>query len=909
MIVDLQVRDSLILVDGSSYLYRAFNALPPLVTSSGQPTGAIKGVLSMLRRLQADYPEGQLIVVFDAPGKTFRDDMFSEYKAHRPPMPDDLRDQIKPLHELIKATGLPILSVQGVEADDVIGTLARQSECNTIIATGDKDLAQLVNDRVTLIDTMKNKVMDHAGVVEKFGIEPALVRDYLALMGDSSDNIPGVPGVGHKTAQLLVQKLGSLDAIYANLESIATLGIRGGKTLPDKLTKYREQAFLSRDLATIRTDVDLGCDLTDLTPSPADHAGLLEMYKRFEFRRWAEELLESGAGADEPVTTPTAPSTHYEVVLEQASFERWLARLSSAPLFSFDTETTSLDYMEAEIVGVSFAVEPYEAAYIPMAHDYEGVPQQLDRDTVLQALKPLLEDAKHAKVGQNLKYDQSVLARHGINLAGIAFDTMLESYVLDPSGSRHDMDTLAAKYLGVQTVRFEEVAGKGSKQLTFDQITLEQAAPYAAEDADMTLRLHQHLWPAVEREDTLRHIFAHYELPLVTILSHMERHGVLVDVAQLKLHSEELGLRLGELQEQAWALAGESFNLASPKQLQSLLFEKLELPVLKKTPKGQPSTAEEVLFELGQTHELPRLVHEHRGLNKLKSTYTDKLPKMVKAATGRVHTSYHQAGTATGRLSSSDPNLQNIPIRTEQGRRIRKAFVAPPGQLLVAADYSQVELRIMAHFSCDQNLVEAFMQGRDIHSATAAEVFGVSEQEVSIEQRRRAKAINFGLIYGMSAFGLAKQLDLTRKQAQRYIDLYFDRYPGVKNYMEQSRQRARELGYVETLHGRRLHLPDIHSRNKMRQQGAERTAINAPLQGTAADIIKRAMIDVDHWLRHSQLQATMIMQVHDELVLEVAEAQCDQVCHGLKEVMAGAAQMSVPLEVDVGFGQNWDQAH
>ena len=863
----------------------------------------------MLRRLQADYPEGQLIVVFDAPGKTFRDDMFSEYKAHRPPMPDDLRDQIKPLHELIKATGLPILSVQGVEADDVIGTLARQSECNTIIATGDKDLAQLVNDRVTLIDTMKNKVMDHAGVVEKFGIEPALVRDYLALMGDSSDNIPGVPGVGHKTAQLLVQKLGSLDAIYANLESIATLGIRGGKTLPDKLTKYREQAFLSRDLATIRTDVDLGCDLTDLTPSPADHAGLLEMYKRFEFRRWAEELLESGAGADEPVTTPTAPSTHYEVVLEQASFERWLARLSSAPLFSFDTETTSLDYMEAEIVGVSFAVEPYEAAYIPMAHDYEGVPQQLDRDTVLQALKPLLEDAKHAKVGQNLKYDQSVLARHGINLAGIAFDTMLESYVLDPSGSRHDMDTLAAKYLGVQTVRFEEVAGKGSKQLTFDQITLEQAAPYAAEDADMTLRLHQHLWPAVEREDTLRHIFAHYELPLVTILSHMERHGVLVDVAQLKLHSEELGLRLGELQEQAWALAGESFNLASPKQLQSLLFEKLELPVLKKTPKGQPSTAEEVLFELGQTHELPRLVHEHRGLSKLKSTYTDKLPKMVKAATGRVHTSYHQAGTATGRLSSSDPNLQNIPIRTEQGRRIRKAFVAPPGQLLVAADYSQVELRIMAHFSCDQNLVEAFMQGRDIHSATAAEVFGVSEQEVSIEQRRRAKAINFGLIYGMSAFGLAKQLDLTRKQAQRYIDLYFDRYPGVKNYMEQSRQRARELGYVETLHGRRLHLPDIHSRNKMRQQGAERTAINAPLQGTAADIIKRAMIDVDHWLRHSQLQATMIMQVHDELVLEVAEAQCDQVCHGLKEVMAGAAQMSVPLEVDVGFGQNWDQAH
>ncbi|MTI14946.1 DNA polymerase I [Sansalvadorimonas verongulae] len=918
----------LVLVDGSSYLYRAFHALPPLTNSRGMPTGAVKGVVGMLRRLQADYAGSTVVVIFDAKGKTFRDDIYPEYKAQRPPMPDDLRCQVEPLYEIIRATSMPMLVIEGVEADDVIGTLAtRATEAgrNTVVSTGDKDLAQLVNEHVTLVNTMSNYVMDIPGVHEKFGIGPELIIDFLALMGDKVDNIPGVPGVGNKTALALLQGLGSLDTIYANLDKVAELGFRGSKTMGKKLEANKEQAYLSYELATIRTDLDLGCKLEDLVPGEEQKDKLLKYFEELEFRGWVKELKEGApsvpakkplpstvavaAEASDEIEIPAAVETHYETVLEQAQFDIWLEQLKNAELFAFDTETTSLDYMEAEIVGVSFAVEAGKAAYVPLAHDYLDAPVQLDRTAVLEALKPLLEDDSCKKVGQNLKYDRSVLARYDIDLKGIAFDTMLESYVLDSTGTRHDMDSLAKKYLGVETIHFEDIAGKGAKQLTFNQIALEQAGPYAAEDADITLRLHQTLWPQLEKNPRLVDVFKDIELPLVPILSRIERNGALVDAGRLGVQSQEIAERLHELQELAWSEAGEEFNLSSPKQLQALLFDKLGLPVIKKTPKGQPSTAEEVLVELARSYKLPKLILEHRSLSKLKSTYTDKLPQMIKPATGRVHTSYHQAVTATGRLSSSDPNLQNIPVRSGEGRRIRQAFVARPGYKLVAADYSQIELRIMAHLSGDKGLLTAFAEGLDVHRATAAEVFDVALEDVTADQRRSAKAINFGLIYGMSAFGLAKQLEIPRGDAQKYVELYFARYPGVQKYMDETRALAHEQGYVETLAGRRLHLPEINARNKMRQQAAERTAINAPMQGTAADIIKAAMIAVDSWLQDDSYDARVIMQVHDELVLEVKEEQLDDVVAGLKECMSAAATLDVPLVVDAGIGDNWDEAH
>ena len=929
----------LVLVDGSSYLYRAYHALPPLTNSKGQPTGAVKGVFSMLRRLQADYPGSTVVVIFDAKGKTFRDDIYPEYKANRPPMPDDLRPQVEPLFEIIRATDMPLILVPGVEADDVIGTLAAwatKAGRHTVVSTGDKDLAQLVNDHVTLVNTMSNTVMDVPGVYEKFGIGPELIIDFLALMGDKVDNIPGVPGVGEKTALGLLQGLGGLNQIYQNLDKVASLGFRGAKSMAKKLEEHRASAYISYELATIRTNLELDIAFDDLVPGTYDNSKLLACFEELEFRGWVKEMKEHGvllpmkgalvnrAGAaplpDTASATGVPPSvaeaqtavieTRYETILRQADFERWLEKLKAAELFAFDTETTSLDYMEAEIVGLSFAVSAGEAAYVPLAHDYLDAPNQLDRITVLNTLKPLLEDENCKKVGQNLKYDRSVLLHYGIDLKGIAFDTMLESYVLNSTATRHNMDALAASYLGLQTIKFEDIAGKGTKQLTFNQIALEQAAPYAAEDADVTLRLHQALWPQLAKEPKLAEVFRDLEMPLVPVLSRIECNGALVDANLLGLQSRELTQSLQQLQDQAWTLAGEEFNLSSPKQLQALLFEKLQLPVLKKTPKGQPSTAEDVLEELAQQgHELPRLIMAYRGLSKLKSTYTDKLPKMINPRTGRVHTSYHQAVTATGRLSSSDPNLQNIPVRTEEGRRIRQAFIAKPGYKLVAADYSQIELRIMAHLSGDQGLLEAFANGLDVHKATAAEVFGVTLDEVTSDQRRSAKAINFGLIYGMRAFGLAKQLGIGRADAQQYVQLYFERYPGVQDYMERTRKQAHELGYVETIYGRRLYLPDINAGNKMRQQAAERTAINAPMQGTAADIIKKAMISVDSWLQGSQHDARMIMQVHDELVLEVKEELVEQVVAELKARMAAAATLAVPLIVDVGIGNNWDEAH
>ncbi len=904
----------LVLVDGSSYLYRAFHALPPLVSSKGQPTGAIKGVVNMLRRMQSDYPDSEVVVVFDAKGKTFRDDIYPEYKAHRPPMPDDLRSQIEPLHTVVRAMGFPLLVIEGVEADDVIGTLASmatEAGRDCVVSTGDKDMAQLVNQHVTLVNTMTDTVMDIPGVQSKFGIGPELIIDFLALMGDKVDNIPGVPGVGEKTALALLQNLGGLEAIYANLDKVPTLTFRGAKTMPKKLEENREQAFLSYELATIKTDVALSLTLSDLRNEKPDRDTLLHWFQELEFKGWISQLQKEGdeeAGA-EPASAPAAVERVYETVLTEADFTRWMDQLKQASLFAFDTETTSLDYMQAELVGVSFSVEAGKAAYVPFAHDYLDAPAQLEWNYVLDALKPLLESEKHLKVGQNLKYDKSVLARYDITLRGIAFDTMLESYVLDSTGTRHDMDSLSLKYLGESTVSFEDIAGKGVKQLTFNQISLEQAGPYAAEDADITLRLHQTLWPKLEADAPLKSVFESIELPLVGILSRMERTGALVDANLLGAQSIELADRLQVLEREAFDIAGQEFNLGSPKQLQELLFNKLGLPVIKKTPKGQPSTAEEVLEELALSHELPRLILEHRSLSKLKSTYTDKLPKMVNPASGRIHTSYHQAVTATGRLSSSEPNLQNIPVRTGEGRRIRQAFIAPKGYKVVAADYSQIELRIMAHLSKDEGLLNAFAHGLDVHKATAAEVFGVPLDSVTADQRRSAKAINFGLIYGMSAFGLAKQLGISRQSAQEYVDLYFERYPGVKDYMERTRKQAHEQGYVETLFGRRLHLPEINARNKMRQQAAERTAINAPMQGTAADIIKKAMIGVDQWLAESGLDARMVMQVHDELVLEVAEACLDTVVDGLREHMTAAAELAIPLLVDVGIGDNWDEAH
>jgi DNA polymerase-1 len=926
---NMDTKTPLILVDGSSYLYRAYHALPPLTNSKGVPTGAVKGVINMMRRLQKDYPQSTLVVVFDAKGKTFRDDIYADYKAHRPPMPDDLRVQIEPIHNIIKAMGLPMLIIDGVEADDVIGTLAVQAtaaEQPVIISTGDKDIAQLVNEHITMINTMNNSTLDRAGVIEKFGIPPELIIDYLALLGDKSDNIPGVPGVGEKTALGLLQGIGGLDDIYARLDEVAGLAFRGAKTMSPKLEEHKELAYLSYLLATIKTDVEMPLQLNELANGDPDKAQLLSLFRDLEFKTWIEEALtESGQSpADlkpEAQATVKAEASHevevvreeinkdYQTVLNEADFENWIEKIKTAELVAVDTETTSLDYMRAELVGISLAVAPGGAAYIPFGHDYMGAPEQLSRDLVLEKIKPLLEDPAIAKVGQNLKYDMSVLAQHGINLQGIAFDTMLESYVLDSVATRHDMDSLALKYLDEETIKFADVAGKGVAQLTFNQVPLEQAGPYASEDADITLRLHNRLWPQVSAEATLTGVFNDIELPLIPVLSRIERTGALVDDTLLFQQSQELSERLAELETQAWDLAGQQFNLASPKQLGEIMFEKLEIPVLKKTAKGAPSTKEEVLQELALDYPLPKVILEHRGLAKLKSTYTDKLPVMINPQTGRIHTSYHQAGTATGRLSSSDPNLQNIPIRTAEGRRVRQAFIAKPGCLLVAADYSQVELRIMAHLSEDPSLVAAFNAGQDIHRATAAEVFDVDVEAVTTDQRRSAKAINFGLIYGMSAFGLARQLGINRKQAAEYIELYFARYPGVQNYMNNIRYSAAENGYVETISGRRLYLPEINARNGMRRQAAERTAINAPMQGTAADIIKRAMISVDSWLESSNLESRMIMQVHDELVLEVLKSELETVKQGLVERMGSAAELLVPLVVDVGVGDNWDEAH
>ncbi len=888
----------------------------------------------MLKRLIKDYPESPMAVVFDAPGKTFRDELYSDYKAHRPPMPDDLRSQIAPLHACVKALGLPLLCVDGVEADDVIGTLAHhatQAGRDAVISTGDKDMAQLVNAHITLVNTMKDETLDEAGVEEKFGLPPALIIDFLALMGDKVDNIPGVPGVGEKTAIGLLQGMGGgLETIYGDLERVKTLTFRGAKTLPKKLEEHRDQAFLSYQLATIKVDCELPVGLDDLDIAHPDREALVTLYKKMEFRQWLGELLEGkDEGVDDVKGGEPAPVSAEEggsesegsgaavqasvredqVILEQADFDHWLGRLQNAECYCFDLETTSLNYMDAEIVGVGFSLEAGEAAYIPLAHDYLDAPKQLDRKTVLAALKPLLEDPTKTKIGQNLKYDISVLANYAISVAGPFADTMLASYVLNSTATRHDMDSLALKYLGEKTISFEEIAGKGAKQLTFNQIALEQAAPYACEDVDITLRLQQALRPQVESAGRLAEVLDNIELPLIKVLSRIERNGVAVDAERLHQQSQQLEQRIGELEREAFELAGREFNLGSPKQLGQILFEEQKIPVLKKTPKGAPSTAEGVLEELALDYPLPKVIMQHRGLAKLKSTYTDKLPRLLNKATGRVHTSYHQAVTATGRLSSSDPNLQNIPIRTEEGRKIRQAFIARPGYRIVAADYSQIELRIMAHLSEDKGLLEAFAEGRDIHTATAAEVFGTSLEKVSGDQRRSAKAINFGLIYGMSAWGLSRQLHIERNQAQTYIDRYFDRYPGVARYMERIRSQAADDGFVETVLGRRLYLPEIQSQNRNRRQGAERTAINAPMQGTAADIIKQAMIDVDAWLAEGEFDALMVMQVHDELVFEVAEKQVEAFIEQVQKRMQGAAELKVPLIVEAESGANWDEAH
>lgn len=934
----------LVLVDGSSYLYRAFHALPPLMTSAGLPTGAVKGVLNMLRSLRKQYPESVITVIFDAKGPTFRDALFTEYKAQRPSMPDDLRVQIEPLHECVKAMGFPFLCVEGVEADDVIGTLARSStlaERPVVISTGDKDMAQLVNGHVTLVNTMYNTTLDSDGVVEKFGIGPELIIDYLALMGDKSDNIPGVPGVGEKTALGLLVGLGDMDAIYANLDKVATLPIRGAKTLGAKLLDNRDMAYLSRQLATIKTDVELELNIDDMHMQDPQDEILMELYQRLEFKSWqdeirrrsatspsspkpkqvvssaaddmfAEALVETESSADS-AAVDTAAVEHqvkFHTILTEDAFADWLQRLSQAKLFAFDTETTSVDAQQARLVGISFAVAEGEAAYLPLAHSYMGVPEQLNEKNVLDALRPLLENPTISKVCQNGKYDINVLARYGIAVQGVRFDTMLESYVLNSTATRHNMDSLAQRYLNRSTILFEEVAGKGAKQLTFDQVDLSVAGPYAAEDAEITLCLHNRLIKELEEIPALLDVLANIEMPLLPVLARIERCGALVDAHLLGLQSLELAEKLTELERKTFEIAGEAFNLASPKQLGVVLYEKLGLPVLAKTAKGQPSTAEAVLSELAeQGHELPVLLMEYRSLSKLKSTYTDRLPEQINPLTGRIHTSYHQAVTATGRLSSSDPNLQNIPIRTAEGRRIRQAFIAPAGYKLLAADYSQIELRIMAHLAQDPGLLDAFRNDRDVHKATASEVFGVELKDVTTDQRRSAKAINFGLIYGMSAHGLAKQIGCDRSQAQIYMDRYFARYPGVLDYMERTRKQASEQGYVETLFGRRLYLPDINAKNAAIRKGAERTAINAPMQGSAADIIKRAMITVDNWLVESGLDARVILQVHDELVLEVREDQVDALRAGLLPLMSAGATLDVPLLVETGVGNNWDEAH
>ena len=924
----------LVLVDGSSYLYRAFHAFPPLTNSAGEPTGAMYGVLNMLKSLISQVQPSHIAVVFDAKGKTFRDEMFEQYKSHRPPMPDDLRKQIQPLHDIIRALGIPLLVIEGVEADDVIGTLAvAASKANqkVLISTGDKDMAQLVDDNIMLINTMNNTLLDRDAVIEKYGIPPELIIDYLALMGDSADNIPGVAGVGEKTALGLLQGIGSMAEIYANLDKVAELPIRGAKKLGDKLLAEKEMADLSYRLATIKTDVALDITPEQLSLGASNNDQLTEYFGRYEFKRWLNEVI-NGADSitnnnEQPTkinhyqATPalaqdnsneTLPAiqidrSRYETLLTEADLNRWVEKLKQAKLFALDTETDNLDYMAANLVGISFALANGEAAYLPLQLDYLDAPKTLEKTTALSLLKPVLENPAIQKVGQNFKYDLTIFARNGIDVQGVAFDTMLESYVLNSTG-RHNMDDLAKRYLGHQTISFEEIAGKGKNQLTFNQIPLEQAAEYAAEDADVTMKLQQVLWEKLSKEPTLEKLFKEMELPLLGVLSRMERRGVLIDSDALFLQSNEIANRLSELEEQAYVLAGQPFNLASTKQLQEILFDKLGLPVIQKTPKGAPSTNEEVLEELAFSHELPKVLVEHRGLSKLKSTYTDKLPQMVNPQTGRVHTSYHQAVTATGRLSSSDPNLQNIPIRNEEGRRIRQAFIAREGFTVVAADYSQIELRIMAHLSQDQGLINAFTQGKDIHRSTAAEIFGVALDEVTSEQRRNAKAINFGLIYGMSAFGLSRQLGIGRADAQSYMDLYFKRYPGVQTFMHDIREKAKAQGYVETLFGRRLYLPDINSSNAMRRKGAERVAINAPMQGTAADIIKRAMIQLDQKLQNDP-DIAMIMQVHDELVFEVRSEKVEFYSELIKTQMENAADLVVPLIVDVGQGTNWDEAH
>ena len=924
----------LVLVDGSSYLYRAFHAFPPLTNSAGEPTGAMYGVLNMLKSLISQVQPSHIAVVFDAKGKTFRDEMFEQYKSHRPPMPDDLRKQIQPLHDIIRALGIPLLVIEGVEADDVIGTLAvAASKANqkVLISTGDKDMAQLVDDNIMLINTMNNTLLDREAVIEKYGIPPELIIDYLALMGDSADNIPGVAGVGEKTALGLLQGIGSMAEIYANLDKVAELTIRGAKKLGDKLLAEKEMADLSYRLATIKTDVALDITPEQLTLGASNNDQLTEYFGRYEFKRWLNEVMNGADSitnnneqptkinhyqatpalaqdnSDEALPAIQIDRSRYETLLTEADLNRWVEKLNQAKLFALDTETDNLDYMAANLVGISFALENGEAAYLPLQLDYLGAPKTLEKTTALTLLKPVLENPAIQKVGQNFKYDLTIFARNGIDVQGVAFDTMLESYVLNSTG-RHNMDDLAKRYLGHQTITFEEIAGKGKNQLTFNQIPLEKAAEYAAEDADVTMKLQQVLWEKLSKEPTLEKLFKEMELPLLGVLSRMERRGVLIDSDALFLQSNEIANRLSELEEQAYVLAGQPFNLASTKQLQEILFDKLGLPIIQKTPKGAPSTNEEVLEELAFSHELPKVLVEHRGLSKLKSTYTDKLPQMVNPQTGRVHTSYHQAVTATGRLSSSDPNLQNIPIRNEEGRRIRQAFIAREGFTVVAADYSQIELRIMAHLSQDQGLINAFTQGKDIHRSTAAEIFGVALDEVTSEQRRNAKAINFGLIYGMSAFGLSRQLGIGRADAQSYMDLYFKRYPGVQTFMHDIREKAKAQGYVETLFGRRLYLPDINSSNGMRRKAAERVAINAPMQGTAADIIKRAMIQLDQKLQNDP-DIAMIMQVHDELVFEVRSEKVAFYSELIKTHMESAADLVVPLIVDVGQGTNWDEAH
>lgn len=909
----------LILVDGSSYLFRAFHALPPLTNSKGEATGAIHGVLNMLDKLRKDYDPEHMAVIFDASGKTFRDELYPAYKANRPPMPDELRQQIQPLLDMVKALGYPLLIVEGVEADDVIGTLSKEYAGKVVISTSDKDMAQLVDERVHLINTMSNTYMDRAGVIEKFGVPPERIRDYLTLVGDTVDNVPGVDKVGPKTAVKWLQEYDSLDNIIQHASEF------GGK-VGENLRAAIPHLPLSYQLVTIKCDVDLAITPEGLAFSAPDIEELRELYTRYEFRSRLAALDKLAVSPKQSMAnTSTTPSSlplnlslpaaekitsHYQTLLKQADLDEWLERIKQAGEFAFDTETTSLSYMDAQVVGVSFALKAGEAAYLPLAHDYLGAPVQLDREATLAQLKPLLEDENLAKIGQNLKYDRNVLLNHGISLNGIKQDTMLESYVLDSTASRHDFDTLCEQHLQHTTIHFEDIAGKGKNQLTFNQIALEQATPYAAEDADYTLRLHQYFWPQLQALDGQRELYEQVEIPLVPVLSTMERTGVKVDALMLNKQSQELEKRMNELVVEAYQVAGQEFNLASPKQIQEIFFDKLGLPVLRKTPKGQPSTAEDVLEELADLgHELPALILEHRGLSKLKSTYTDRLPEQINARTGRVHTSYHQAVAATGRLSSTEPNLQNIPIRTAEGRRIRQAFIAEQGCKLLAADYSQIELRIMAHLSGDKSLLDAFANGLDVHRATAAEVFGMTLDTVMPEQRRAAKAINFGLIYGMSAFGLARQLNVDRREAQAYVDLYFARYPGVKAYMENTREQARAQGYVETLFGRRLFLPDIKSRNAATRQYAERTAINAPMQGTAADIIKKAMINVDAWLRSSQVRTKMIMQVHDELVFEVPVEELALVQPKINELMTQAVTLSVPLLVETGIGDNWDEAH